>query len=298
MQKYVNGGITKENGNFIAQYLYDEWGNLLYIDSDDRDDTAVHLTVAEANPLRYRGYYYDAETGYYYLQSRYYDSEICRFINSDIIEISVISKDLFYGNSLYTYCNNNPVNYLDTNGHSATLVGAGTFAVLIQALIEFLGYLLMGVVMTLFGAIIGSVISSITSNNTITKEKEDIDTKPKKRKSYHAEYQFCFMSNSGIKKSVGPNMTWKQTMSALGIINTSLEYTEIRSINRNNLNKNAKTCIDQNRNCWGIYAKSQQAAKTLAVALGYTGTPRYIPGGYPHYHDGKHIIHIWYGERI
>ena len=116
LQKYVNNGITEENGNFIAQYLYDEWGNLLYIDSDDRDDTAVHLTVAEANPLRYRGYYYDAETGYYYLQSRYYDSEICRFINADAVEIALLSKNTNAGTNLSAYCNNNPVNNSDRNG--------------------------------------------------------------------------------------------------------------------------------------------------------------------------------------
>ena len=109
-------GITEENGNFIAQYLYDEWGNLLYIDSDDRDDTAVHLTVAEANPLRYRGYYYDAETGYYYLQSRYYDSEICRFINADFTEIAKVSKSMSNGVNIFVYCNNDSVNNSDPSG--------------------------------------------------------------------------------------------------------------------------------------------------------------------------------------
>ena len=116
LQKYVNGGITEENGNFIVQYLYDEWGSLLSIDTADEDGSVEYREIAEANPLRYRGYYYDAETGYYYLQSRYYDSEICRFINADAVEIALLSKNTNAGTNLSAYCNNNPVNNSDRNG--------------------------------------------------------------------------------------------------------------------------------------------------------------------------------------
>ena len=51
--------------------------------------------LGEANPLRYRGYYYDNETGYYYLQSRYYDPSICRFINADLVIIAKQQKSFF-----------------------------------------------------------------------------------------------------------------------------------------------------------------------------------------------------------
>ncbi|MBS6475931.1 MAG: RHS repeat-associated core domain-containing protein, partial [Clostridiales bacterium] len=57
----------------VATYIYDSWGNIL---------TATG-TMAEANPFRYRGYYYDTETELYYLQSRYYDAEVGRFLNAD-----------------------------------------------------------------------------------------------------------------------------------------------------------------------------------------------------------------------
>ena len=76
-------GITEANGNLIAQYLYDDWGKLVSIDTADEETSTAYREIAEANPLRYRGYYYDRETGYYYLQSRYYDPSICRFINAD-----------------------------------------------------------------------------------------------------------------------------------------------------------------------------------------------------------------------
>ena len=69
--------ILDANGNTVVEYTYDIWGKLENITGSLAD------TLGISNPLRYRGYYYDNETGYYYLQSRYYYPEICRFINSD-----------------------------------------------------------------------------------------------------------------------------------------------------------------------------------------------------------------------
>lgn len=109
-------GITEADGNFIAQYLYDEWGKLLSIDTADEDGSTVYREIAEANPLRYRGYYYDSETGYYYLQSRYYNPEICRFINADSLAITLATKNAAKSINAYGYCYNNPINiqiYLD-----------------------------------------------------------------------------------------------------------------------------------------------------------------------------------------
>ena len=69
--------LADQNGNLIAKYSYDPWGKLLSVTPNGwlDEQNAYYLEVAEANPLRYRGYYYDAETGFYYLQSRYYDPE-------------------------------------------------------------------------------------------------------------------------------------------------------------------------------------------------------------------------------
>lgn len=66
----------------------------------------------------YRGYYYDNETGYYYLQSRYYDSNICRLINSDVSEVAQNSQDIRFGTNLFAYCNNDPKNFSDPTGKS------------------------------------------------------------------------------------------------------------------------------------------------------------------------------------
>ena len=88
----------------VAAYEYDAWGN---VSSSGR--------LAEINPLRYRGYYYDNETGFYYLQSRYYDPANRRFINAD----GLISFDCgFSGLNMYSYCGNCPVACSDPNGAS------------------------------------------------------------------------------------------------------------------------------------------------------------------------------------
>lgn len=71
------------------------------------------LTLGAYNPLRYRGYVYDTETGFYYLQSRYYDPELSRFINADAL---VSTGQGLLGNNMFAYCRNNPVNRKDTSG--------------------------------------------------------------------------------------------------------------------------------------------------------------------------------------
>ena len=111
-------GITEADGNFFAGYQYDEWGKLISIDTADEDGSTAYREIAEANPLRYRGCYYDSETGYYYLQSRYYDPEICRFINADTYEY-IDNKEQF-GYNLFAYCGNNPINFSDHTGHDFT----------------------------------------------------------------------------------------------------------------------------------------------------------------------------------
>ena len=94
----------------VAQYTYDAWGNIL--------DSGGNL--AEVNPLRYRGYYYDNETGFYYLQSRYYDPANRRFMNADIYA-STDSNNALACN-MYSYCWNNVVILYDSEGELPKIV--------------------------------------------------------------------------------------------------------------------------------------------------------------------------------
>ena len=121
--------LADQNGNLIAKYSYDPWGKLLSVTPNGwlDEQNAYYLEVAEANPLRYRGYYYDAETGFYYLQSRYYDPEIGRFINAD----SYASTDAtgLLSTNMFAYCENDPVNRSDPSGEwflQAAAIGAAT----------------------------------------------------------------------------------------------------------------------------------------------------------------------------
>ena len=108
--------ITDAQGNELVQYEYDEWGAVASIYTPHNSET--ENTLANINPLRYRGYYYDNETGYYYLQSRYYDPSICRFINSDIYDMAGAANQISELSNLMIYCSNNPINSIDEYGFS------------------------------------------------------------------------------------------------------------------------------------------------------------------------------------
>ena len=118
--------ITDVNGTVVGNYEYDAWGNEIGNDTSD---------IAIDNPLRYRGYYYDSETEYYYLQSRYYDASICRFINSDNVIYSLEGKDYNVGINLFAYCNNNPINKIDPTGRIPNMLVVDWKATATQILI-------------------------------------------------------------------------------------------------------------------------------------------------------------------
>lgn len=93
--------IVDDYSRLQVRYYYDAWGNIVYTYGQSVD------TIGEVNPFRYRGYYYDGETGLYYLQSRYYNPKTGRFINAD---------NNLSNYNLFMYCENNPVNRYDPNG--------------------------------------------------------------------------------------------------------------------------------------------------------------------------------------
>ena len=102
-------GLVNSQGQTVVTYTYDAWGNQLSCTG------SMAGTLGVINPLRYRGYVYDQEIGYYYLQSRYYNPEIGRFINADGL---ISTGQGLLGNNMFAYCGNNPVTRIDPLGFS------------------------------------------------------------------------------------------------------------------------------------------------------------------------------------
>lgn len=111
--KDLQGDITEivdKDGNSVAEYAYDAWGNML----TENNGT---LAVGKLNPFRYRSYVYDEETGLYYLQSRYYDPLTGRFLNADVYADTQSGTPL--STNMFAYCENNAINKSDDEGKDA-----------------------------------------------------------------------------------------------------------------------------------------------------------------------------------
>ena len=126
-------GLIDASGTLVVEYKYDAWGKLLSTTG------SLASTIGVRNPFRYRGYYYDTETGLYYLNSRYYDPETGRFINADDVS-NIGAEDMLLGHNLFAYCLNNPVNCIDEEGTWSswttffTTVAAAAFVVAMVAI--------------------------------------------------------------------------------------------------------------------------------------------------------------------
>ena len=103
--------IADKNSQTVARYTYDAWG-VCTVAADTSG-----CSIATVNPYRYRGYYYDEEIGMYYLQSRYYNPVVGRFVNSDEAEFVALDDDILHIN-LFAYVKNMPVNLTDSTGNS------------------------------------------------------------------------------------------------------------------------------------------------------------------------------------
>ena len=116
IQGDVIGIIRVDNNQLMASYVYDAWGNHIVLDANG-DEVTNHSHIGFINPFRYRSYYYDNETGLYYLESRYYDPTTCRFISLDSLDY--LNLERANGLNLWVYCYNNPILFGDNNGHIA-----------------------------------------------------------------------------------------------------------------------------------------------------------------------------------
>ena len=105
-------GLTNSSGKMVIGYTYGAYGVATGLVADPE----LSYVLVQMNPLTYRGYVYDRETKFYYLQSRYYDPELGRFINADAY---ASTGQGILGNNMFAYCLNNPIRYEDTQGSKA-----------------------------------------------------------------------------------------------------------------------------------------------------------------------------------
>ena len=116
--------IYDGDGNMVAKYEYDAWGNVLTVTNSNNSEITDPNHIANLNPFRYRSYYYDSESGFYYLMSRYYDPVTHRFLNADGY---FQSGDGILDTNMNAYCRNNPLNNIDKYGTLVTTIGLNVF---------------------------------------------------------------------------------------------------------------------------------------------------------------------------
>ncbi len=137
-------GIYNVDGQLVAKYQYNAFGEITAITDASGNDVSTNAShIANINPFRYRSYYYDTETGFYYLQSRYYDPVVCRMLSCDALEVIAATPTDFTDKNLFAYCDNNPVMRKDDGGDfwhiiAGAVVGAVVSAVstAVEAIIE------------------------------------------------------------------------------------------------------------------------------------------------------------------
>ena len=163
------------DSKLMGTYEYDLWGKLISVkEANSGIDTNGILTK---NPFRYRGYYYDNETGFYYLNARYYDPAVRRFISVD--DISYLGADeTVTGFNLFAYCGNNPINKNDPDGHfavaaTATASGSvlvGTWGIGASNIWNPVGWVAIGVAVVVTVAVVGYAVY-----DSVKAEKQESD---------------------------------------------------------------------------------------------------------------------------
>lgn len=278
--------IANTSGSIVVNYTYDAWGNLLSTTG------SMASTVGAVNPIRYRSYYYDGETGFYYLQTRYYDPAIRRFINVDGY---LNANGDILGFNMYAYCGNNPVMYSDPTGTSAIgkiLTLAWGIATVEPTLV---GEVVLGIVAIAFCgtmmAMQDAAAPAISIPNFNIESKEKTEEKSKSKEiilswTSNAIYYGCRMNeNDEMIYLTGP-MNYSQAYS------WAMEHQTT------------------NKDRWGLYTTRSMDAILMASALGTYAEPVYhdnhAEGYYRHYHTGnykfinyykkyKHF-HVWFGS--
>ena len=137
-------GLYNSGQQIVARYNYDAWGKIVSITNQQGAEITDTTHIAHINPIRYRGYYYDTETGLYYVSSRYYDPEIGRWINADTTDILTATPMGLTDKNLFAYCDNNPVMRADHGGDFWHIVAGAAIGGLIGGISSIVGQAISG----------------------------------------------------------------------------------------------------------------------------------------------------------
>ena len=205
-------GITDSKCDLIATYTYDEWGKLLSIETAE-ENNSEQLKIAEINPLRYRGYYYDNETGYYYLQSRYYDPELGRFISAD--DFNYLNTNNKLSINAYIYCNNNPTSKYDSDGHEALALGV-LIGFMCEAVVYSLLLLVLCMVLPVIIGLVGEIdldlpnISLPSKPKATPAEKADAKVRDAIKNNKDNYYWAAYRKNGYVE--IGKSLDYEQAL--------------------------------------------------------------------------------------
>ena len=265
----------------VASYEYDAWGNVTYSTG----------TMAKLNPLKYRGYYHDVESGFYYLQSRYYDPAIGRFINADSY---ASTGEGFLGHDMFAYCGNNPVNSSDStgamrtydaggfaySGGSASSHGSQGFTTLIAQALEALG------LHSIAEGILLSTAATISAVTAVNELREDVIAMHQRERTEAAVLARVEALSIGTDKPEKPQY-WAATIakpSNVVVPVVALSYKEARvwvAANGDLL------CINRT----AAFAIIKFYPSAVYEPAHHRGDPNYLN----HYHlSGAHTNHIWF----
>ena len=185
-------GLYDYAGTRKVSYEYDAWGNTVSVTDTSEDNWST------LNPFRYRGYYFDTETGLYYVLSRYYNPEIGRWINAD--NMIITSSDLM-GLNLFAYCSNNPVNRVDPSGQFG-----------ISIIIK------VAVIVVAVAALVASVVCKVKEDKRVLKE---LDSLPEPTADITESFRETLKTNAN---------TVKETTKNEGIIESGKQfYNKVRN---------------------------------------------------------------------
>lgn len=269
-------GIYDNNYNLIVSYEYDDYGSILSI----KDNTGIEVTdpnhIGNLNPFRYRSYYFDKETNLYYLNSRYYNPEWGRFINADSI---IGTKEDHTGYNLYSYCENNPINKMDSEGNFAIAI----------SVVAAIGALLVGGACYYGAKAIAPVVEAAYTTTAEAIKGATQNKKEKKNEKKH--YVYTLKDKNEKVQYVGRTTNIKQRESDhkksatkkhlhMDEIHKNLSYSEARGLEQililkyKTLNRNNY----QNNQINGISFKNPKKYIYLQDAFDYLGEEVYVGG--------------------